>query len=130
MNTIVKNVKNLFGIIDRSQLMELHVDISRYVLPRVRYMRDNLNVLRHVPLKCNELGEIVGTLELEEWGMILDDIVFALTYDVGGAGANMAIPSHDEQEYIKQYMERVQADDARYKRGFRLLGLYYTDLWG
>jgi len=127
---IVKTVKNLFGIIDRPQLMELHVDISRYVLPRIKYMRDNLNELRHIPLKYNELGEGVGTLELREWGMILDDIVFALTYDVGGANAKVVMPSYDEQEYIKQYMERVQVDDARYKRGFRLLGLYYTDLWG
>jgi hypothetical protein len=90
----------------------------------------NLNVLTRIPLRYNEVGEEVGTLELDEWGRILDDIVYALRYDCVGGDDIGYIPSHGEHQYIKQYMDTVRSDRERYKRGCRLLGLYYGDLWG
>lgn len=134
MNIIIDKIKRLLfnkgSVIDREQLMELHVDFSRYMLPRVIVMRDNLNNLQRLPLKYNDVGESVGTLELSEWGEILDEIVFALRYDCGQIGGDVIIPSHGEQEHIKNYLNGVKVDYDRYRRGCRLLGLYYGDLWG
>lgn len=127
---IIRRLFNRGSVIDREQLIKLHVDFSRYMLPRVIVLRDNLNNLQRLPLKYNDVGESVGTLELSEWGEILDEIVFALRYDCGQIGGNVIIPSHGEQEHIKSYLSANKNDYDRYRRGCRLLGLYYGDLWG
>ena len=67
-------------------------------------------------------------LEVSEWGEILDEIVFALRYDCGQIGGDVIIPSHGEQEHIKSYLSANKNDYDRYRRGCRLLGLYYGDL--
>ena len=133
MNIIDKIKRLLFkkhGVIDREQLMNLHVDFSRYMLPRVIVLRDNLNNLQRLPMKYNDVGETIGTLEVSEWGEILDEIVFALQYDCGQINNDVIVPSHGEQEHIKNYLNGVKVDYERYRRGCRLLGLYYGDLWG
>ena len=116
--------------IDREQLMGCNVMFSRYMLPKLQFMRMNLHVLTRVPVRLNELGEQVGTMELAEWGGVLDEIIFALQYDCNGGVDIGYIPSHGEQQYITNYMNNVRSDQERYKRGCRLLGLYYGDLWG
>lgn len=132
--TIIDKIKRLLfkkhDVIDREQLIKLHVDFSKYMLPRLIVMRDNLSNLQRLPLKYNDVGEEVGTLELSEWGEILDEIVFALRYDCGEIGGDVIIPSHGEQEHIHTYLSGVKNDYDRYRRGCRLLGLYYGDLWG
>ena len=134
MNMIIDKIKRLLfkkhDVIDREQLIKLHVDFSRYMLPRVIVMRDHLNNLQRLPMKYNDVGETIGTLEVSEWGEILDEIVFALRYDCGQIGGDVIIPSHGEQEHIKSYLSANKNDYDRYRRGCRLLGLYYGDLWG
>jgi hypothetical protein len=132
---IIDSIKRLLfikksDIIDREQLMELHVDFSKYMLPRLIVMRRNLNNLQRLPMKYNDVGETIGTLELSEWGEILDEIVFALRYDCGQTDNDVIIPSHGEQDHIRSYLRGVKSDYERYRRGCRLLGLYYGDLWG
>ena len=123
-------LRRRYGI-DRGGLMRCNVIFSEYMLPRLEYMRMNLNELTRIPLRLNEVGEEVGTMDVSEWGMILDDIIYALRYDCG-IGRDMigSIPSHGEQQYISEYMNKFRSDVDRYKRGCRLLGLYYGDLWG
>lgn len=132
--TIIDKIKRLLfkkhDVINREQLIKLHVDFSNYMLPRVIVMRRNLNNLQRLPMKYNDVGETIGTLEVSEWGEILDEIVFALRYDCGQIGGNVIIPSHGEQEHIRTYLSLNNNDYDRYRRGCRLLGLYYGDLWG
>jgi len=131
---IIDKIKRLLfnrgSVIDREQLIKLHVDFSKYMLPRVIVMRDNLSNLQRLPMKYNDVGETIGTLEVSEWGEILDEIVFALRYDCGEIGGDVIIPSHGEQEHIRTYLSSNKNDYDRYRRGCRLLGLYYGDLWG
>jgi len=66
----------------------------------------------------NNNNEIPDAFSEEEWKMIIDDIIFAFKFILHEDNVD---GSYDEEEYNRNY--------KRYKKGMKLLSIYFICLW-
>lgn len=66
----------------------------------------------------NSNGDIPDSFSEEEWRMIIDDIIFAFKFILREDDVNSPF---NEEEYNKSY--------KRYKKGMKLLSIYFNCLW-
>jgi hypothetical protein len=81
---------------------DLHVDLIRYILPRLKLFR-----------RYNVNSYVMG-MTFDEWKSAQDDMVFALELVL------------DTERPASSYDEEVT---QRYRRGLKLFGKYLPDLW-
>jgi len=124
---MISDIKNRYKYgVTRADVYKLHVIFSDFMLGKLKYMYDQVDELEHVPSKLSEQGDEIGTLEKSEWKSILGEIIYAFEYDVYGNDEEMPEDVSEVGEYLTESYEK----EFRYKRGLRLLGVYYSHLWG
>lgn len=110
----------------------MHVVFSEYMLPRLKCYRDhivgNVDSIPLLPDRYDENGNIIGRCSYEDWVAIVDDIIFSLNYDIDVKKKGVGNMPGNLSE-VNEYLNQMRDNDVRYKRGCRLLGLYYSDLW-
>lgn len=112
--------------VTRSSLKKLHVLFSKYMIKKIKYLRDNIKEDDYRPYRYDNSGNMVGTLEYKEWMTILDEMIYSLEIDINQMGDKNNII---KQEDINNYISNEENINKRYKQGLRLLGIYYSDIW-
>ena len=131
MKRTINRILDMVGnSVNREHMRSLHVYFSEYMLPRLKYYRDHIDISDNVPGRYDDSGNLVGTMTREEWVKIIDDIVYAIEYDIERGRGFVVNVIPDDLNCVGDYLEQVRINDERCKRGFRLLGIYYGDLWG
>lgn len=123
---MVDNVRYGCWGCNRSNMRMFNTQFSAYMLPRVTYLIDHMDVGgTNVPDLLDPVsGNSIGTMSVDEWRNVLLDIQFALQYDT--TGINLPRGNNwDTEEYLDIEMPKIR----RFSLGMRQLGLYYSYLW-
>ena len=127
----------LLGIFDvdvryRGDMRNMHILFSEYMLPRLKCYRNHIassaDVIPLLPDRYDENGNIIGRCSYGDWLAIVDDIIFSLEHDINIKRNGVGIMP-DSLIQVNEYLNQMRDTESRYRRGLRLLGLYYSNLW-
>ncbi|MBQ9395225.1 MAG: hypothetical protein IJU23_06870 [Proteobacteria bacterium] len=100
-----KRLKKKLGIwFDYKECWDLDYYAARWLLPRLKHLRNHLH----------SYPEHGGITSCEEWAAILDEIIYAMTYEANKWDLRFKITPEESE---------------RVTRGCRLLGEWFRDLW-
>lgn len=130
-------IKYVIGLMDivkhggkRRYMGCLHRIMSKRIIRHVRYLIRNFDDIEHIPYRYNNDGEVMGTMNRQEWLEILNQIEYSLSYDISDAlNKNNNILPVDNEEVV-EYLNKQEQEEKKFKQGLRLMGMYYSDIWG
>ena len=105
-NDILFFIKNGYSI---SELWNLSYHISKMILPKLKAFR-------------KYSGGTPGSLTIDEWHNILDEMIWTFEWEVSGKSDN---PDMSIEEWENIY----DANWKRYNNGLKLFAEYFRELW-
>lgn len=105
--------RKLYKKIDESELWDLGLTISNFIIPRLEKFRDTCF---SVPLKKIENNKPIAMSE-DEWKEILNKTIWSFNYQRELSNGDILLRGENEEDIIK------------YEEGLDLFKRYLNDLW-
>lgn len=111
---------------DYRDTWNLDYKISEYILPRLKYFRDNLH---SVPPRKDKKAKMTDSgptcLSIKEWQAMIDKMSFAFQYVVDGRELN---DKYWNKDYV--FDQKTAKDDyKKYEEGMKLFSIWFSHLW-
>lgn len=112
---------------DYRDTWNLDYKIAKYILPRLKYFRNNLH---SVPPRKDKKAKMTKSgptcLSIKEWQAVIDKMIFSFQFIVDESGLNDKYFDKDGCNFNKELYNK---DYKKYKQGMKSFMDYFDHLW-